>query len=83
MPSSIDPVQETLKELEDLITHELVESNTIDTPLTRHDLLTELVNEMKAEMPDTLAKRAMLAIFDWYLENLLRESRFEDPIPME
>ena len=83
MPSSIEPVQETLKELEDLITKELTETNTIDTPLNRHELLTEIVDELKVEMPDTLAKRAMLAIFDWYLENLLRESRFEDPIPME
>ena len=83
MPSSIEPVQETLKELEDLITKELTETNTIDTPLNRHELLTEIVDEPTVEMPDTLPKRAMLAIFDWYLENLLRESRFEAPIPME
>lgn len=83
MTASIQPVLDTLKELDEMIITELKETDQIDTPLNRHALLTEIIDELKEEMPDSLAKRSMLVMFDWYLENLLREARFEDPIPAE
>lgn len=83
MPANIQPVLDSIKELEGLINDELVADGKEITAQNRLDMLTSLLEEMKAEFPDSLGTRSMFVMFDWYCENLTREIAGLDPIPAE
>ncbi len=81
--ANIQPVLDSIKELEGLIEEDLVADGKEITPQNRLDMLTSMFDEMRAEFPDSLSTRSMFVMFDWYCENLTREIAGLEPIPFQ